>query len=212
MVQAIPVRLTVEEFIARYGDNDRYELIDGELTDREPTGLHEQVAAFLLRKVNVQIDQNSDLATWFTPTRCLINPLGSDIAFRPDVIVLDRSKLNAEPLWQREPIITSGAPVKLVIEVVSTNWQNDYARKVEDYAALGIPEYWVSDYLGVGGKLFLGDPKQPTFSVYTLNNRAYSVQRFKMGDPCGICEAARIVSPTFPLLDLMVDQVFAAGQ
>lgn len=30
-------RLTVEEFIAQYGDNPRYELIDGEVRDVEPT-------------------------------------------------------------------------------------------------------------------------------------------------------------------------------
>jgi Uma2 family endonuclease len=135
--------------------------------------------------------------------RCLINLLGSNIAFRPDVIVLDRTALDREPLWQREPIITSGASVRLIVEVVSTNWQNDYARKVEDYAALGIPEYWVCDYLGEGGKLFLGDPKQPTFSVYTLQGNVYQVQRFRGSD--------RIVSAVFPDLVLTAEQVFAAG-
>jgi Uma2 family endonuclease len=38
------------------------------------------------------------------------------------------------------------------VEVVSTNWQNDYARKSEDYALLGITEYWIVDYLGLGGR------------------------------------------------------------
>jgi Uma2 family endonuclease len=202
MVQAISARMTADEFIARYGDHDRYELIDGELIDMEPTGLHEQVAAFILRKINVQIDQSNP--SWFTPTRCLISPLGIDIAFRPDVIVLDRTTLASEPLWKKEPIITSGVSVRLVVEVVSSNWQNDYARKVEDYAALGIPEYWVCDYLGAGGKLFLGDPKQPTFSVYTLNKTAYQVQRFHGSEP--------ILSFTFPDLVLTADQVFAAGR
>ena len=30
--------LTFDEFIVQYGDNPRYELIDGELRDMEPTG------------------------------------------------------------------------------------------------------------------------------------------------------------------------------
>jgi Uma2 family endonuclease len=201
MIQVIPARMTAEAFIAQYGDDDRYELMDGELIEMEPTGRNEQVAAFILRKVNVQIDQGD--TAWFTPLRCLINLLGSNIAFRPDVIVLDRTALDREPLWQREPIITSGASVRLIVEVVSTNWQNDYARKVEDYAALGIPEYWVCDYLGEGGKLFLGDPKQPTFSVYTLQGNVYQVQRFRGSD--------RIVSAVFPDLVLTAEQVFAAG-
>lgn len=202
MVQTIPIRLSFDEFIAQYGDNDRFELIDGELIDVEPTGLHEQVAAFILRKVNVQIDQSN--FDWFTPLRCLLSPLGADIAFRPDVIVLDRNALGNEPLWVREPVITSGAAVKLVVEVVSSNWQNDYARKVEDYAALGIPEYWICDYLALGGKLFLGSPKQPTFSVYRLVDGAYQVQRFHQSD--------RILSSTFPDLAVTAEQFFAAGQ
>jgi hypothetical protein len=35
--------LTFDEFISQYGDNPRYELIDGELRDMEPTGPHEAV-------------------------------------------------------------------------------------------------------------------------------------------------------------------------
>ncbi len=30
--------------------------------------------------------------------------------------------------------------------MVSNNWETDYARKVEKYALLGIPEYWIVDY------------------------------------------------------------------
>ncbi len=36
--------LTFDEFVAEYGDDPRYELIDGELRDMEPTGPHEAVA------------------------------------------------------------------------------------------------------------------------------------------------------------------------
>jgi Uma2 family endonuclease len=68
------------------------------------------------------------------------------------VIVLDQTRLAQEPLWRQEPVITLGSSIQLVAEVVSTNWQNDYARKVEDYALLGIPEFWIIDYLGIGGR------------------------------------------------------------
>lgn len=33
--------LTLEEFLIQCGDNPRYKLIDGELRDMEPAGLHE---------------------------------------------------------------------------------------------------------------------------------------------------------------------------
>jgi Uma2 family endonuclease len=105
-----------------------------------------------------------------------------------------------------------GKSIKLIVEVVSTNWRDDYALKMTDYEALGIQEYWTIDYAGLGGRQFIGNPKQPTFSVYTLIDGEYEVQRFREGDPCGICEAARIFSPAFPELNLTVDQVFAVGQ
>jgi Uma2 family endonuclease len=202
MIQAVPKLLTFDEFVACYGDNERYELIDGELIDMEPTGPHEEVAAFVLRKVNVEIDRLS--VRWFTPARCLIKPLGTSTAFRPDVVVLDKAAIANEPLWQREPIITLGASIKVVIEVVSTNWQNDYARKLDDYQALGIPEYWIVDYLGLGGTLFIGSPKQPTLTICQLEEGCYKMSRFRSGD--------HLVSPTFPELDLTAEQVFTTGR
>ncbi|MFB2974738.1 Uma2 family endonuclease [Microseira sp. BLCC-F43] len=201
MVQAIPKSLSFEEFIADYGDRDRYELIDGELIDMEPTGPHEEVAAFLIRKFNVEIDRLC--VRWFTPTRCLIKPLGQSTALGPDVAILDKAAIANEPLWQQEPIITLGSSVKLVAEVVSTNWSNDYARKVEDYAALGIPEYWIVDYLGLGGRQFIGIDKPPTITVLQLVEGVYQGQLFRGGE--------RIISPTFPNLEITAEQVFAAA-
>ena len=165
MIQLAEKLITVDRFIADYGDRDRYELINGELVEMEPTGAHEQVTAIISRKLNVEIDR-LDL-NYFIPHRCLIKLLGTETAFRPDAIVLDQAQIASEPLWQKEPVITLGKSIKLVVEVVSSNWQNDYARKVEDYALLGIPEYWIVDYLGIGGREYLGKPKQPTITICT---------------------------------------------
>jgi Uma2 family endonuclease len=189
--------LTVEEFLIQYGDDDRYELIDGEVFDLEPTGEHEEVAAFVSRKVNVQID-NLDLP-YFIPQRCLIKPPGITIAFRPDLVVLDRAQLHLEPRWSQEPIITLGSSVKFIAEVVSNNWQNDYSRKFEDYAQLQISEYWIIDYAALGGVRHIGKPKQPTLTLCTLVDDEYETQILRGNDP--------IVSPTFPGLTLTADQV-----
>ncbi|MBF2064538.1 MAG: Uma2 family endonuclease [Calothrix sp. C42_A2020_038] len=205
MTKVTPKLLKFDDFIARYGDDERYELIDGELIDMEPTGPHEEVAAFLMRKVNVEIDKKS--VRWFTPARCLIKPLGILTGFRPDVIVLDKTALVKEPLWQNEPVITLGTSVKLVIEVVSTNWQNDYARKVEDYSTLGIPEYWIVDYLGLGGRDYIGDPKQPTISIYTLSASGNKYQK-----PVQFRDNDRIISPTFNSLQLTAEEIFVSAQ
>lgn len=192
--------LDLPEFLSQFGDDNRYELIDGELTELEPTGPHEEVAAFIGRKLNVEIDRQ-DLP-WLIPLRCLIQPLAPVTALRPDVVVLDRAELAKEPLWQREPVITLGSSVKFVAEVVSTNWQNDYARKLNDYAELGIEEYWIADYAALGGRQFLGYPKQAALSVGRLVNGLYEVELLRGEQP--------IVSTVFPELRLTAGQVLDA--
>jgi Uma2 family endonuclease len=72
MTQAAPKLLTFDEFVARYGDNERYELIDRELIDMEPTGPHEEVAAFVLRKVNVE-DDRCDRPSFPSPVAIIVN-------------------------------------------------------------------------------------------------------------------------------------------
>jgi Uma2 family endonuclease len=205
MLTTIPSKTTLsfEDFLAKYGDDARYELIDGELIDLEPTGPHEKVAAFISRKLNFQIE-SLDLPM-FIPHRCLIKLLGTDIAFRPDLILLDERNLSQEPLWAKEPVITLSQSIKLVVEVVSTNWQNDYARKAEDYSLLGIPELWLVDYLGLGGRDYIGVAKQPTLSHYSLEPGSTRYQRqLLQGDD-------RIISPTFPNLQLTANMVFQSA-
>jgi len=70
--------------------------------------------------------------------------------------------------WEREPVMVLNTSVKLIVEVVITNWETDYARKVEEYALFGIPEYWIVDYRGLGSRAFIGSPKQPTLTVCRL--------------------------------------------
>ncbi|MBW4488988.1 MAG: Uma2 family endonuclease [Trichocoleus desertorum ATA4-8-CV12] len=195
--------LSFDEFLASYGGDNRYELIDGEVFDLEPTGQHEEVATFITTKLCVQIDGTG--LTWFVLQRGLLRPANRGItAFRPDVAVVDRDELFQEPLWADQSILTLGSSIKFVAEVVSSNWQNDYARKVEDYAVLGIPEYWIADYAALGGTRHIGKPKQPTLSVCMLVDGEYEIQQFR-GDQA-------IVSPTFPDLQLTAEQVLTGGR
>ncbi|EDX78475.1 hypothetical protein MC7420_7128 [Coleofasciculus chthonoplastes PCC 7420] len=69
---------------------------------------------------------------------------------------------------------------------------------------MGIPEYWIVDYLGLGGRRFIGNPKPPTFSIYQLVEGEYQVSQFR-GDNL-------IESPTFPELNLTAQQIFSAGE
>jgi Uma2 family endonuclease len=192
-----------DEFLARYGRDNRYELIDGEVFDLEPTGSHEEVAALITTKLCVQIDEK-DLP-WFVLQRGILRPSNIGMtAFRPDVAVIDRTDLTKEMLWAEQSILTLGSSIKFVAEVMSSNWQNDYSRKVEDYAVLGIPEYWIADYAGLGGTRHIGKPKHPTLSICTLVNGEYEIQQLRGNQS--------IVSRTFPYLKLTAEQVLMTGR
>jgi Uma2 family endonuclease len=139
------------------------------------------------------------------PRQAIVKPVDTDKSgYNPDVIVLDQPALSEESLWKKRSTITQGTSVRVVIEIVSTNWRDDYGHKFIDYEALQIPEYWIVDYLGLGGRRYIGSPKQPTLSVYQLVDGEYQVQQFRGSD--------RIVSAAFPELQITAEQVFAAGQ
>ncbi len=195
--------LSFDEFLVQYGGDNRYELIDGEVFDLEPTGQHEEVAAFITAKICVQIEAVG--LPWFVLQRGLLRPSNAGMtAFRPDVAVVDQDQLIKEPFWSDQLILTLGSSIKFVAEVVSSNWQNDYARKVEDYAALGISEYWIADYGGLGGTRHIGKPKQPTLSICSLADGEYEIQQLQGSEI--------IVSPTFPQLRLTAEQVLRANR
>ncbi len=204
MVQAVPQLMTLEEFLDWYPDGyGRYELWNGVVIEMQPTGTHEQVGGFLAVKLGVEIERLA--LPYIIPRQALIKPIDTNKSgYNPDVIVLDQLALNEEPRWKKRSTITQGKSVRVVIEVVSTNWRDDYGHKFIDYEALQIPEYWIVDYLGLGGRRYIGSPKQPTFSVYQLIDGEYQVQQFRDGE--------RIISSAFPELKLTAGQVFAAGQ
>jgi len=203
MIQTTAKLLTFEEFLEWYPDGKgRFELRNGVIVEMNPNGDHEEVTSFLIRKINVEIDRLN--LPYITPSTYLVKPLGATTGYQPDIIVLDKPALILEPLWKKSSIITQGKSVKLAIEVVSTNWQDDYLVKVADYERLGIPEYWVVDYAALGGRRFIGNPKQPTISVYQLVEGEYQASQFREGD--------RILSFALPELNLTVEQVFGSIQ
>jgi Uma2 family endonuclease len=204
MVQAVPQLMTLAEFQDWYPDGyGRYELWNGVVIEMQPTGTHEQVGGFLAGELFLEIKRLR--LPYVIPRQAIVKPIDTDkTGYNPDMIVLDQSVLHEEPLWKKRSTITQGKSVRVAIEVVSTNWRDDYGHKFIDYEALGIPEYWIVDYLGLGGRRYIGSPKQPTVSVCQLTDGEYQVHKFYGSN--------RIVSPTFPELTLTAEQVFFAAQ
>ena len=201
-----PKLVTLEEFLDWYPDGyeGRFELHNGVIVKMQPTGTHEQVAGFLAIEIGVEIKRLN--LPFFIPRQGLIKAIDSDkSAYIPDVMVLDSNSVrDHEPMWKKRSTITQGTSVKLAIEVVSTNWQDDYLMKLGEYEKLGIGEYWIIDYLGLGGRRYIGVPKQPTISVYHLVEEEYTVELFQGQDT--------VRSPLFPELSLTAEQIFQVGQ
>ncbi|MFB8794672.1 MAG: Uma2 family endonuclease [Microcoleus sp.] len=204
MIQALTKLVTFDEFIAWYPENSEhhYELHNGVIVERpKGTGKHSDLGGFLVGKFHFEIRRLH--LPWSVPREYVLKPDRDESGYEPDVIVLDRQQVINEPRWAAESMIAMGSSVRLAVEVVSTNWQTDYLTKLRDYEEMGILEYWIVDYLGLGGRRYIGNPKQPTLSVYQLVDGEYDLSQFRGDD--------RIESAAFPELNLTAKQVFDAG-
>lgn len=201
MTQAISKLMNFDEFLEWKPENGRYELHNGFIVEMQTTGKHEEVVDFLQTELILET-RRLQLPYRFLKNALVKSP-DQETGYLPDVLAVNRDALSQEPLWAKSSTITQGSSIPLAIEVVSTNWRDDYAHKMIDYEALGIAEYWIVDYLGLGGKRYIGSPKQPTLSVCQLVDGEYQIRLFR--------EDERVESVIFPELNLSAQQIFNGG-
>lgn len=197
-IEPLPKPVSFEQFINWYPEESeyRYELRRGVIFRvPKPKGKHSEIAGKIAKRLNYAID--AAVLPYLIPRECVLK-VDNDTGYEPDVIVLDESVLAAEPFWEKASTVASGAPIKLAVEVVSTNWQDDYELKLAAYESMQIPEYWIVDYAGFGGVRHIGRPKRPMLTVCTLIDGEYEVARLRDQDS--------IVSAAFPELSLIAGQ------
>ncbi len=195
--------VSFDEFIAGLPESSefRYELHQGKIIEMpKPRGKHSKVAGFTNGELFLEIRRLG--LPYFIPRECIVRSRDGESGYEPDVIVLDEPALIDEPQWESSSVLTLGKSIKLIVEVVSTNWRIDYAKKLADYEDLGIPEYWIIDYAALGGRRFIGNPKQPTVTICTLIDAEYELQPFRGREP--------IISAIFPALGLTAAQILQA--
>ncbi|WP_235071000.1 Uma2 family endonuclease [Leptolyngbya sp. Heron Island J] len=143
MVQArVTSPMNFEAFLEWYPDDGRrYELIEGVVVEMLPTGPHEDIGGFLSAEFNFEIRRNN--LPYSIPRTCLVKPHAEGSGYMSDVVILNRELLKQEPLWPMASVIQDGKTAPLVVEVVSTNWRDDYGHKFVEYEAMGIAEYWL---------------------------------------------------------------------
>lgn len=193
-------KLTFEQFLEQCPDDGRYELINGEIVRILATRQHEDVADFIADTLKAEVNRlNLNYKVSGRIVLATLTKDGTEQGRYPDVSVV------SQDVWRsnRSAYTALREPIQLAVEVISTNWEDDYIDKLDEYQRLGITEYWIVDYLALGSRNYLGNPKVPSVFVYLLDAEGqYQYARFQGAD--------RIVSHTFPELTLTVEQILQA--
>ena len=195
-------KLSFIKFLEQYPDGKGiYELVNGEIVEVETTRADKNVARFLLFTFNDEIRRKGlDYIVDQTIVIRSVTANGQEQGRNPDVSMV------SESLWNSNVLAYAALtePIQLAVEVVSTNWEDDYVDKLDEYQRLGIADYWIVDYVAIASRSILGNPKLPTVFVYQLVDGKYQASSFKNSE--------RIISPTFPELQLTVEQILSASQ
>jgi Uma2 family endonuclease len=194
MAIATNQRMTFEEYLSyEDGTDTRYELVDGVLVEMgAESDLNVLIALYLLVAFSRLIPLNRLRRGTEVET-----PQGMATSRYPDLLVLTEAGVMALIGASRSIVRSDMPPPALVVEVVSPgepgekNDDRDYVEKRQEYAVLGIPEYWIID------------PYRQEIRVLTLQGVSYR-------DRCFTGQAA-IDSPTFPNLNLTAEQILSAG-
>jgi Uma2 family endonuclease len=185
-------KLTLEEYLVYDdGTDTKYELIDGELVEMPPeSDRNNLISLYLLveffKFVPIKLIRHKDTEIVVTGNRTRVR--------FPDLIILTEELFGAID-GKRATITQDMPPPALVVEVVSpgkANEDRDYRYKRSEYAARGIPEYWIVD------------PGQAKITVLMWVDGLYEEAVFQGSNA--------IVSTTFPDLKLTVSQVLGVGE
>jgi len=204
MYATVTKPLTFEEFLVWDDGSGRdFELLDGvPVPLSEPNANHEDLIERLCTCLEAHcIEANLPLVCRQSKqVRLKTEPDEKEKSRKADIVIF--AKLE----WQRMKGNSSSAvayvPPPGVVEVVSTNWKDDYLTKLAEYEDLGVSEYIIVDYAAYGGIRFIGSPKQPTITIYQLENGEYLPAKIFRGQD-------RIESRLFTNLTLTAEQIFA---
>jgi Uma2 family endonuclease len=207
MYAPVPHPLTFEEFLSwDDGSGRSFELVDGiPVPLSEPNANHEDLIQRLCAYLETFCHDNGlpYVCRQSKQVRLMPAPGEREKSRKADIVIFARDE------WQRMKTSSSSAaayvPPPGVIEVVSTNWKDDYLTKLAEYEDLGVLEYIIIDYAAFGGVRFIGSPKQPTITIYQLENGEYLPgQVFREHD--------LVESILFPGIPLTAEQIFAMSR
>ena len=176
--------LTIDDLDAMPDDDNRYEIIEGELlVSRAPTLTHQSVSMKLAVSINIYLSQNPIGKVWATPGVIFSESSG----VIPDLVFVSNERI---------PEIASGeritAAPDLVIEIVSPGAENerrDRIAKRQLYGKHGVKEYSVVD------------PEKRNIEIYSLEGQTLK--------PSAVyAERDDLASSVLPGFSCSVDSIF----
>ncbi len=175
-------KLTYEDYM-KTSDDERWELIDGELIEMpSPTVPHQRVDALLGAKLVIFVIEGGLGEVFHAPIDVV---LSDTVVVQPDLVFVSN---------ERAQIIThnniQGTP-DLVIEIRSPSTaEYDWTTKYKLYESYGVREYW------------LADPEACTVTVFVLGEDGYEL--------AGIYTRGQtLTSPALEGFSLDLDDIFA---
>jgi len=185
----ITTKLTLSDYLAIEAIYEgQQEFVDGEIIKMPPeSNLNALISVFLLVSLSRFVPM-----TWLRHKDVEIVIAGR--VRMPDLMILGEDLAAVLLASGRSTIMEEMPAPLLAVEVVSpgkANEDRDYRFKRTEYAARGIPEYWIVD------------PARAMVTVLMLVDGLYEVVEYSGGD--------RVVSSLFPQLNLTVEQVLQAG-
>jgi Uma2 family endonuclease len=172
---------TWDDFVA-LEDDDRRELIDGELVEVEvPTGAHERIVAVVVYHLEAWARRTGGGETYASGYKIRIT---DKRGVMPDVQFFRKGN---HPRGQQQGL-TEGRP-DLAVEILSpSSVRYDRVKKLAWYASIGVPEYWIVD------------PSARSFERLVLSGDRYVIAEALDGE--AVVHAASFEGLEIPLAEL----------
>ena len=150
MTQAKPRFRNFEDYLDYDDGSDRrYELVDGEIVELPPESPENDFLALNLRDLLITLVRRQLIRVHTCEIEVPVLKPREPANRYPDLVILRAEHLDL--MGRRLTIKLDMPPPMLIVEVVSPgtenteNYQRDYTGKRDQYAARGIPEYWLID-------------------------------------------------------------------
>jgi Uma2 family endonuclease len=199
MVQTKPSTLTFADYLASAdGTDTRYELVRGHLVAMTPpTWEHLLIARYLERMFTVAIESIGE--DWIA-LQGAGQQVDEETSRLPDVMVVPMTAI--QDAGENTAILQVAAI--LAVEIVSpSSVADDYLHKLAEYEAKGILEYWLIDPQALGAARYIGNPKRPLVSIYSLVDGEYS-------SPLRCRDREAVESRVFPQLRVTAQEILEA--